>query len=304
MIVRKILVIDDDGNQAKALAMTLEAVIPNSKVTYVSKEEDITAAVENNFYNLAVLDIRMDDYETDGIKIANRIIEVNPFAKILFVSKFIPEYIMELQPLLTQGNVLGFSDKNHDYDAWGKELAEKILPYYEELDRNPSVMSESLVNFYSDVKDEKNAYQRGVRFENFVAMLFNYIGFNSITSRVRDDSSNETDLVIRNDIDDPFLSKFGKYIMVECKNHIADIGKNDFILFKSKVDNSNGLVELGFLITSSSFKKTVPLESLRSSMGKRKIILIDNADIMRLIKADDQLEMLKKIIDSQVKSVG
>lgn len=301
MVTRKILVIDDEKPQAIALAKTIESVIPMSNVLNASAKEEIINSVENKFYNLAVIDIRMDAYDFNGISLARRILEINPYAKILFVSKFIPEYLDELTPLLQNGNVLGFSDKKIDYDEWGEELKNVILPYYEQLDRNPQSISTALINMYSELKDEENTYLKGSRFEDFISLLFQSIGFSEIVKRTRDKSLNEVDLIVRNEIDDPFLTKFGKYILIECKNHLDTIDKNDFILFKSKLTATNGLAELGFFITTSSFKRTAYLEALRSSEGHHKIVFIDNSMLMRLMKSEDPREELKRIIDYQVK---
>lgn len=301
MVTRKILVIDDEKPQAIALAKTIESVIPMSNVLNASAKEEIINYVENKFYNLAVIDIRMDAYDFNGISLARRILEINPYAKILFVSKFIPEYLDELTPLLQNGNVLGFSDKKIDYDEWGEELKNVILPYYEQLDSNPQSISTALINMYSELKDEENTYLKGSRFEDFISLLFQSIGFSEIVKRTRDKSLNEVDLIVRNEIDDPFLTKFGKYILIECKNHLDTIDKNDFILFKSKLTATNGLAELGFFITTSSFKRTAYLEALRSSEGHHKIVFIDNSLLMRLMKSEDPREELKRIIDYQVK---
>ena len=301
MVTRKILVIDDEKPQAIALAKTIESVIPMSNVLNASAKEEIINYVENKFYNLAVIDIRMDAYDFNGISLARRILEINPYAKILFVSKFIPEYLDELTPLLQNGNVLGFSDKKIDYDEWGEELKNVILPYYKQLDSNPQSISTALINMYSELKDEENTYLKGSRFEDFISLLFQSIGFSEIVKRTRDKSLNEVDLIVRNEIDDPFLTKFGKYILIECKNHLDTIDKNDFILFKSKLTATNGLAELGFFITTSSFKRTAYLEALRSSEGHHKIVFIDNSLLMRLMKSEDPREELKHIIDYQVK---
>lgn len=301
MVTRKILVIDDEKPQAIALAKTIESVIPMSNVLNASAKEEIINYVENKFYNLAVIDLRMDAYDFNGISLARRILEINPYAKILFVSKFIPEYLDELTPLLQNGNVLGFSDKKVDYDEWGEELKNVILPYYKQLDSNPQSISTALINMYSELKDEENTYLKGSRFEDFISLLFQSIGFSEIVKRTRDKSLNEVDLIVRNEIDDPFLTKFGKYILIECKNHLDTIDKNDFILFKSKLTATNGLAELGFFITTSSFKRTAYLEALRSSEGHHKIVFIDNSLLMRLMKSEDPREELKRIIDYQVK---
>ena len=301
MVTRKILVIDDDKAQAAALAKKLSETIPSSELMCASSEESIRDTVENKFYNLAILDIRMDNFDFDGIQIAKRILEVNPFARIIFVSRYLPEYMEQLTPLLQNGNVLGFSDKKADYNAWGEELKSIILPYYERLDADPQAVNSALINLYSELKDIDDILVKGSRFEGFVSLLFQSIGFSEIMKRTRDKSDNEVDLIIRNDIEDPFLSKFGKYFLVECKNHIEAIGKNDFIIFREKLVNTNGLAQRGFLITTSSFKRTTYMEALRSSAGDKKVIFLDNAIIMQLLQSGNRLEELKRVIDSQVK---
>lgn len=302
MVPRKILVIDDEKIQAEALAATISEAVPYSSVIQASSKEEINATIEDKFYNLAVLDIRMDDYDFDGINLAEKIIEINPFAKILFVSKFIPEYIERITRIMQKGNILGFSEKKVDYDKWKPELGKIISEYYEELDANPQQISSALIDMYADVKDEENTFRKGQRFENFVALLFQNIGFSEVLKRVKDKSLNEVDLIVRNDIEDSFLSKFGKYILVECKNKPSDpIDKNDFIVFLSKLEATNGLAELGFMFTTSTFKRTAYLEAMRTSKGNHKIIFIDNPLILSLLRASSPREYLKQIIDNQIK---
>lgn len=302
MIPRKVIVIDDERMQSEALAKTIKAILPYSEVTPVWEEKDIVDVIENKFYNLAVLDIRMDQYEIDGIQIAKKIVEINPLAKIIFVSAFLNEYLPQILPLVQGGNILGFTEKKN-YEEWGIELQEIIQPYYEDLDKNPQQIQTALLQAYSDLKDEKDAYQRGVKFENFVAILFSSMGFAEIKKRVKDKSGNETDLIIRNDIEDAFIAKFGKYILIECKNKTSDpVSKNDFIVFRTKLESTNGLAEIGFIITTTSFARTAYLEALRDSKNSNhKVLFLDNILLLRLIQSDNMLEELKHIIDDQVK---
>ncbi|MDY3748385.1 MAG: response regulator [Sodaliphilus sp.] len=302
MIPRKVIVIDDEKMQSEALAKTIKAILPYSDVTPVWEERDIVDVVENKFYNLAILDIRMDQYETDGIKIAKRIVEINPFAKIIFISAFINEYLPQILTLVQAGNILGFTEKKK-YEEWSVELSELINPYYENLDKNPQQLQTALLQEYSDLKDEKDAFRRGIKFENFVSILFSSMGFAEIKKRVKDKSGNETDLIIRNDIDDAFIAKFGKYILIECKNKSSEpVNKNDFIIFQTKLESTNGLAEIGFIVTTTSFARTAYLEAIRDSKNSNhKVFFLDNVLLLRLIQCDNMLDELKHIIDDQVK---
>lgn len=302
MVPRKILIIDDERVQAEALAKNVLKEVAYSTVICASTEDEINSAIEDKFYNLAILDIRMDDYDFDGIELAEKIVEINPFAKILFVSKFIPEYYEKITSLMKNGNILGFMEKKVDYSEWRTELKRIIEKYYDDLDSDPQQISSALINLYAEVKDESDTFRKGQRFENFVALLFQNIGFSEILKRVKDISLNETDLIVRNDIDDNFLSKFGKYILIECKNKPSTkVDKNDFIVFQNKLTATNGLAELGFIFTTSSFTRTAYVEAARDSKGPVKVIFVDNPLIMRLLKSSNPREMLKRIIDEQVK---
>jgi CheY-like chemotaxis protein len=300
-MTRNILVIDDVKEQAQGLAKALKTHIPEADFSYVYEENEIFEAIENRFYNLALVDLRMDKYKFDGIKIIEKIIEVNPFAKIIIVSAFANEYFLKLKDILLSGRIIDISEKE-DLELWIPKLKSKIKTYYSVLEENPSEINAALLQFYADAKNEEDTYKKGKKFENFVSLLFGSFGYNEIRSRVIDKSLNEVDLIIRNEIDDTFLNKFGKYILVECKNKpSAGVSKNDFIVFANKLENTNGLAELGILITSGYISWNTYIEAVRTSKSKHKVLFISNPEIERIINSNDKKNEFKKIMDEQVK---
>lgn len=299
-MTKKILIIDDERTQAEALAFKIHQMFTDAETIIASSEKEIESAIVEKFYNLAILDIRLDNYVKNGIDFARDIIEQNPFAKILFVSGFLPEYMHLVNPLMATGKILGFSDKK-EYDQWMRELEPIISGYYADLSTNNEVNS-ALMDAYATAKNESDTYKKGLMFENFVTLLFRSIGYGTINKRVKDRSLNEVDLVIRNEIDDTFLSKFGKYILIECKNKPeTPVNKNDFIIFQSKLDATNDLAVLGFIFATSYISRNTYLEAIRESKGKNKVIFVDNALMEQLLSSNDLREGLKKIIDGQVK---
>ena len=103
-------------------------------------------------------------------------------------------------------------------------------------------------------------------------------------------------------IEDSFISKFGKYILVECKNMpITKVNKNDFIVFQNKSKNTNGLAELGIIATTGFITRNTYIEAIRESAESRKILFLSNPEIEKLIKADNKLSTFKNLIDNQVK---
>lgn len=295
-----ILIIDDEAIQASALRKKLLESFNNAEFLCASSEEDIQDYIENKFYNLVLLDIRMDGYQFDGIKLAKRIIEINPFAKIIFVSKFLNEYMPVLNELMGTGRILAFSEKE-EYDTWIKKLTPIIQDYYNSYNTENEV-SKALQNMYQEAKNEEDTYKKGVLFEDFVTLLFRAIGYSTVLKRVKDISLNEIDLIVRNDIDDTFLSKFGRYFLIECKNKPnTKVDKNDYIIFRSKLQNSNEMASLGFIFTTSSITRNTYIEDARASHSEGKILFIDNAVIYRLTTAADIKEEFKRIIDEHVK---
>lgn len=295
-----ILIIDDEAIQATALRKKLLENFNNAEIICASSENDIQDYIENKFYNLVLLDIRMDDYQFDGIKLAKQIIEINPFAKIIFVSKFLNEYMPALNELMGTGRILAFSEKE-EYDTWIKKLTPIIQDYYNGYNIENEV-SKALQNMYQEAKNEEDTYKKGVLFENFVTLLFRAIGYSTVLKRVKDISLNEIDLIVRNDIDDSFLSKFGRYFLIECKNKPnTKVDKNDYIIFRSKLQNSNDMANLGFIFTTSSITRNTYIEDARASHSEGKILFIDNNIIYRLTTVVDIKEEFKRIIDEHVK---
>jgi CheY-like chemotaxis protein len=300
-MTRNILIIDDVKEQARGLTKALKSKIPEAEISCVHEENEIFDAVENKFYNLALVDLRMDKYNFDGIKVIQRIIEVNPFAKIIIMSAFSSEYFLKLKDILLSGKILDVADKE-SFETWIPKLVTKINSYYQEYEENPSEINSALLQFYADAKNEEDTFKKGKKFENFVSLLFGSFGYKEIRNRVIDKSLNEVDLIVRNEIDDKFLDKFGKYLLIECKNKPNDgVSKNDFIVFANKLENTNGLAELGILITSGYISWNTYTQAVRTSNSKQKVLFLSNPQIERIISSDDKKETFKKIIDEQVK---
>lgn len=301
-MVKSVLVIDDEKMQAVGLSTALGKLLPGVNFMPVYEEGNILEAIENKFFNLAILDLRMDRFSIDGIGFAKKIFEINPFSKILIVSAFTGEYLPLLKELLVTGKVIDVLEKR-DFETWVPSLSQVITEYYNSLDSDPSEVNNALLQYYADAKNEIDAYSKGKKFEHFVSLLFSSIGYKDIRNRNKDKSLNEVDLIVRNEIDDNFLNKFGKYILVECKNKPEDrVNKNDFIVFNNKLKNTNGLAELGFLITTGFITWNTYIEAVRTTNERCKVLFISNPEMERLLKSNDKKEEFKRLIDEQVKA--
>lgn len=298
---KNVIIIDDVKEQAEGLTKGLSHLLPNYTFENYHTESDILNAIENRFYSLAILDIRMDDFSFDGIELAEKIFQVNPFANVIIISAFKDEYFLRLKDLLLTGKVVDIQDKD-EFDIWLPKLKTVIENYYDNVAKDPSEINNALLQYYSDAKNETDTYRKGEKFEHFMSLMFQSIGFNQVLKRVKDQSLNEVDLIIRNDIEDNFINKFGKYILVECKNKpVEKVNKNDFIVFQNKLKNTNGLAELGIIATTGYITKNTYIEAIRESGETRKILFLSNPEIEKLIKAENKLSTFKNLIDLQVK---
>lgn len=298
---KNVLIIDDVKEQAEGLAKGLGLILPDYSFENYHTENEILSAIENRFYSLAILDIRMDNFSFDGIDLAQKIFEINPFANVIIISAFKDEYFLRLKDLLLTGKVVEILDKE-EFEIWLPKLKNIIEAYYRKIDNDPSEINNALLQFYSEAKNEIDTFRKGEKFEHFMSLMFQSIGFNQVLKRVKDQSLNEVDLIIRNDIEDNFINKFGKYILVECKNKpIEKVNKNDFIVFQNKLKNTNGLADLGIIATTGYITKNTYIEAIRESAETRKILFLSNPEIERLIKADNKMSTFKNLIDSQVK---
>lgn len=298
---KNVIIIDDVKDQAEGLDKGLSKLMPNYSFENYHSEQEILDAIENRFFSLAIIDIRMDGFAFDGIDLAKKIFEVNPFSHVIIVSAFKDEYFPRLKDLLMTGKVVDIQDKE-GFETWLPKLKKTIETYYEGVEKDPSEINNALLQFYSEAKNETDTYRKGEKFEHFMSLMFQSIGFNQVLKRVKDQSLNEVDLIIRNDIEDSFISKFGKYILVECKNMpVTKVNKNDFIVFQNKLKNTNGLAELGIIATTGFITKNTYVEAIRESAESRKILFLSNPEIEKLIKADNKLSTFKNLIDNQVK---
>lgn len=301
---KHIFVIDDQKEQAIGLAKQLNERLTEESYFFeaLHDEHDILQAIDDRFCSLAIVDLRMDDYEINGIDICRKIIDNNPLAKVIIVSSWLTSFQGQYQDLITSGHVLCVMEKE-SLPIWVPKIEQKLREFFTKQEDSLSENSKMLLNAYERAKNEKIPFKKGKLFEEFLVNLFGQIGFQFIQKRVTDTTS-EVDLILRNDINDAFLSKFGKYIFVEAKNRPSSpVDKNDFLAFRSKLDSSNQLAELGIIAASHNIASSVRLEALRTSREAGKIILLANDELTRLILAEDKRYELKKLIDTQIKDL-
>jgi hypothetical protein len=149
---------------------------------------------------------------------------------------------------------------------------------------------ESLVDRMRD----GTAHEKGLALEELVSRLFNAVPGFTATGRILTETE-EIDIRIQNASDDPTWRRESALLIAECKNWSGKCGKDEFVLFRSKLENRTGRVSCGFLISWNGFAETVTAEMLRGTKAQLLIVPIAGEDIRAAVRDGDFPQRLNKL---------
>jgi hypothetical protein len=125
---------------------------------------------------------------------------------------------------------------------------------------------------------------KGRVLEELACRLFETVSGFQVTGRVRT-ATEEIDIRMVNNSDDAIWKKEGPIILAECKNWSSKVGKDEFVLFKEKLNNRRQRCSCGFLISWNGFADTITKELLRGSREEAFIILVSGEDLRAAVLA-------------------
>src|SRR6185295_6406435 len=103
---------------------------------------------------------------------------------------------------------------------------------------------------------------KGRSLEELTSRLLEQVPGFTITGRIRT-ATEEIDISIVNDATEARLRRESALILAECKNWTSKCGKDEFVIFREKLENRKRRCSLGFLISWNGFTTTVSKEMLR-----------------------------------------
>ena len=95
--------------------------------------------------------------------------------------------------------------------------------------------------------------------------------------------------------DDPVWRRETALLIAECKKWTGSVGKDELVLFRTKLENRTGPVSLGFLMSWNGFAYTVTAELLRGSRGSHLIVLISGEELREGLRNGDFGVRLRKL---------
>lgn len=159
--------------------------------------------------------------------------------------------------------------------------------------------SETFDQLVDSVEKAKTSDDKGRSLEELCSRLFQTVSGFAVTGRLRT-ATEEIDISILNDSGDPRLRRESAMLLTECKNWTAKCGKDEFVLFKQKVENRTRRCSIGFLISWNGFTVTVTKEMLRGSREDVLIVPITGEDIRHAVRTRDFAKVLSDAWDRAV----
>lgn len=151
--------------------------------------------------------------------------------------------------------------------------------------------SQSLDELVNAVEKASSTDERGRSLEELISRLFEAIPGFTVTDRIRT-ATEEIDIAVLNDSNDPRFRRESAILLAECKNWSDKCGKNEFVLFKEKIENRSNRCSLGFLISWNGFKDTVSKEMIRGSREHTLVVPITGKNIRAAVLDNNFADVL------------
>jgi CheY-like chemotaxis protein len=139
------------------------------------------------------------------------------------------------------------------------------------------------------------SHARGRQLEELILRLLCAVpGFHEASRRLRA-STEELDVVVRNESLDEFWRKQGSYFLVEAKNWAHKVGARELRDFGTKVVRRKANASLGFIVAPGGFTKSLAPE-LSAFRGEGvTLVPVDREGLERLVIAPDRSQVLKDL---------
>jgi len=279
----RLLIVDDDEVVRDVLKLKLESR-KDISLSEASTAEEAFQKVSNEVFDLVLLDLRLQ-FGTEGLNVLSEIKRLKPQIGVMMLSAYgtIPVVVEAMKR-----GAIDFIPKDKDYEDLVVLKLDKFI-------RDVALLADrerNLSGLYDTVFTEETN-RKGKALETLIVALFSSIeGFNVIDSNVNTQTE-EIDVVIRNESQHPTWQKESSLILVECKNWYSKrVGKNEFVLFKEKIENRTGRCRLGFLVCVEEFAETITKEMLRSSKPDLLVVLIDGEKLQQLVQSPNRNQLL------------
>jgi ActR/RegA family two-component response regulator len=283
----RLLIVDDDDAVRDVLRLKLESRADISLSEASSPEEAINK-VSDQVFDLVLLDLRLR-LGTEGLDVLAKIKELRPQIEVIMLSAYGSTAVVV--EAMRRG-AIDFVPKDRDYEdlvvlKLDRFIREAVL--LADRERNINGLYETVL--IEDVN------RKGKALETLVASVFSSIEGLIEVGRNINTETEEIDITFSNESHHLRWQKESSLILVECKNWLSKrVGKNEFVIFKEKIENRAGRCRLGFLICVDEFAETITKEMLRGSKNDLLIVPIDGRKLEHLVRSENRNKLLLEFL--------
>ena len=152
------------------------------------------------------------------------------------------------------------------------------------------------------VEAAQGAHEKGRALEELMARFFGSVAGFTVSGRNVRTETEEIDIAIRNGATDPVFSREEVFVLAECKNWSGKCGKNEFVLFKEKLENRSQRCSVGFLVSWNGFAETITKEMLRGSRERTLVVPLTGERVRQAIASGNLAEELHNAFDEAVQT--
>jgi ActR/RegA family two-component response regulator len=297
-----ILIVDDDAPFVRIYREIFEQ--DGLQVTTAQSATEAIAALETAG---AELDVVLLDQKLQGpggpdsgLELLGQVGRLAPFAKAIVVTGYATPAAIEAA---FRSGVYDYLVKNGAFEALLRAKvrnAVEVTSAQRQVGLRESDLSGELRALWASVRGELDRNRKGKLLEELVKLLFRATpGFGRVTTRL-DNGTQEIDVKVDNQSDDPTWRGEGPYLIAECKNWSSKCGASEVRGFRGKFTAKYQRLRAGFLIAPGGFTREVHEDVRDHKEGDILIILVDDADLERWIAADDRLAVLRELHERAV----
>jgi len=153
-----------------------------------------------------------------------------------------------------------------------------------EVDTSDADREKLITEKWRQVVSDGSPVEKGRHLEQLTKSLFESIpGFVDAVTNVRS-STEELDVILRNESTDPFWSQQGAFIIIECKHWSRQaVGRKELDMFAAKVARKAGWCRVGFFVSISGFSRAFLATVTQYVTNNLLVVPIDRERLEQLV---------------------
>lgn len=293
----QILLVDDDDYFRETYTEKLER--EGYTVASAASPEEARARLDaNETFDLVLVDEKYRGGPMQGADLAREIMDRTPEARVIIITAYAD------QESVRSGFEAGIYDYLEKSTVFETMLQIKVQNALETTRAThltattPSRLEKELRDFWIDARTASTTAKRGRALEETLARLFRTIpGFTSVKTRLSNQSE-ELDVLVRNESNDPFWVRRGNYLYIECKNWKKKaVGRPEIDVFAAKLRRRAAVSPTGVVVAMSGLSAPAADELRNLVREGLLIIALDSDALGEMIDSDDKNAWLKGRFD-------